>query len=97
MLDKKDKEWVEITFGRFAKVIDEENRSRLRPLVEIQQHQVKKIEAISEKLDDLDKRNTLEHLQILSKIDQIKKMENEDIQMLAGDIEKIKRKIPNLA
>ena len=34
-LDKKDKEYIEETFSRYAKVIDEDNQTRLRPIAEM--------------------------------------------------------------
>lgn len=48
---------------------------------------------MNQRFDATDKKIDNNHQEILDKIEEIKKMENEDIQALAFDIGKIKKKI----
>jgi len=48
---------------------------------------------MNQRFDKTDERIDTVHSDLINKIDEVKKMENEDIQMLSKDIVKIKKKI----
>jgi len=48
---------------------------------------------MNHRFDQADTKNEKAHQEIIKKIEEVKQMESEDIQALAGDIVKIKKKI----
>jgi len=48
---------------------------------------------MNQRFDMADEKNTKEHQEILEKIEQVKQMETEDIEVLYTDVVKIKKKV----
>lgn len=75
-LEKKDKEYIEKTFSRYAKIIGEEFISQIRPIGEIQQEQGKKLDRHEVKIDtifEMVAKNTVDISMIKSDINIVKK------------------------
>jgi len=48
---------------------------------------------MNQRFDLADAKNTKEHQEIISKIEEVKQMETEDIEVLYADVAKVKRKV----
>lgn len=48
---------------------------------------------MNQRFDQADSKNTKEHQEIIQKIEQVKQMETEDIQVLYRDVERLKKKV----
>lgn len=48
---------------------------------------------MNQRFDEADVKNTREHQEIIQKIEQVKQMETEDVQILYTDVDRLKKKL----